>query len=333
MLKHELAQRIEAAKRRASGQWLSILERLGVAAKVLDQRNQPCPACGGKDRFQFTDKYGDGNYVCRGCGPGDGFALLQLCLGWKFIAALHAVEGIVGVAPEPSQPGGRVESATGMRKLAAAIWDEAKPVAEGDAVASYLSARGIVLRDYPAALRTHAALGYYVRGAGQARAKRVATYPAMVAAVHDADDRMVTLQRTYLEQGAKAPLTDNRKLLSAVSSGAAVRLFEASEELAVAEGIETALAVHLSTGAPVWAALSALNLAKLWIPEHVLKVSIYADHDASYTGQAAAYALARRIKTRAKGGRAPEVAVHVPHRVDSDWADTLLEVDRQAQAA
>ena len=65
----------------------------------------------------------------------------------------------------------------------------------------------------------------------------------------------------------------------------------------------------------------------------MLKVSIYADHDASYTGQAAAYALARRIKTRAKGGRAPEVAVHVPLRVDSDWADTLLEIDGQAQAA
>src|SRR5271169_6825737 len=122
MLKHELAQRIEAAKHRASGQWQSILERLGVDAKVLDQRNQPCPACGGKDRFQFTDKYGDGNYVCRGCGSGDGFALLQLCLGWKFIEALRAVEDLVGIAGERSQPGGCGTSPTGMRQLALAIW-------------------------------------------------------------------------------------------------------------------------------------------------------------------------------------------------------------------
>src|SRR5271155_2438158 len=100
MLTHELAQRIEAATRRAHGQWLSILERLGVDAGVLPPRNQPCPACGGKDRFQFTDKYGDGNYVCRGCGPGDGFALLQRCLGWNFVEALEAVERLLCIAPE-----------------------------------------------------------------------------------------------------------------------------------------------------------------------------------------------------------------------------------------
>src|ERR1700674_5626756 len=87
MIKLELQNRIEEAKRRASGNWMSILERLGVEHKVLGKRNQPCPGCGGKDRFQFTDKYGDGNYICRGCGSGDGFALLELCLGWKFTAA------------------------------------------------------------------------------------------------------------------------------------------------------------------------------------------------------------------------------------------------------
>jgi len=331
MFRGELAQRIEAAKRRASGNWPSILERLGVDAKVLGKRNQPCPACGGKDRFQFTDKYGDGNYVCRGCGPGDGFALLQLCLDWKFIETLQAVENLVGTVPDRLQPTGPGASATGMRQLAMAIWQESKPVEAGDAVATYLSHRGIVLHAYPPALRTHSALGYYVKEAGQTRAKRVGTYAAMVAAVHGADDQMVTLHRTYLERGAKAPLTDSRKLLSAGTSGAAVRLFEAGEELAIAEGIETALAVHLSTGMPVWAAIGAGNMAKLWIPGCVRRIAIYADHDASYTGHAAAYALARRIKTQGKGGRSPEVAVHVPPAVDSDWADVLRE--RLAQAA
>ena len=53
---------------------------------------------------QFTDKYGDGNYICRGCGPGDGFALLELCLGWKFIDALKAVESAVGTSIERATP-------------------------------------------------------------------------------------------------------------------------------------------------------------------------------------------------------------------------------------
>jgi len=218
-----------------------------------------------------------------------------------------------------------------MRELAAGIWQEAKPVAAGDEVATYLSRRGIALSEYPQALRTHPALGYYVKEAGQTRARRVRTYAAMVAAVQGSDAELVTLHRTYLEQGAKAPVADSRKLLNAGSSGAAVRLFEAGDELAIAEGIETALAVHVSTGKAVWAALGAANMAKLWIPPGVKKISIYADHDASYTGQAAAYALARRIKTQAKDGRSPEVAVHVPRLVDTDWADALLA--RPAQAA
>ena len=180
-----------------------------------------------------------------------------------------------------------------------------------------------MLSTYPHALRTHPALGFYVRNAGEARAKAVRSYPAMLASVQGADGSAVSLHRTYLEHGAKAPIADCRKLLNGGINGAAVRLFEPTDELAIAEGIETALAVHLSTGKPVWAALSATNMAKLWLPERVTKIGIYADHDASYTGQAAAYALARRLKTQASASCPREVTVCVPGAVDSDWADVL----------
>ena len=331
MIKLELQNRIEEAKRRASGNWISILERLGVERKVLGRRNQPCPGCGGKDRFQFTDKYGDGNYICRGCGPGDGFALLELCLSWKFIEALKAVESLVGRSIEGSKPATCGPSPERMRKLAKSIWQQAKPIEAGDAVETYLSRRGIALAEYPKVLRTHPALGFYVKEAGRTRSKLVRTYPAMVAAVQGPDGHAVTLHRTYLEQGAKAPIADSKKLLNAGISGAAVRLFEPTDELAVAEGIETALAVHVRTGRPVWAALSATNMEKMWIPANVTRIGIYADHDASYTGQAAAYALAKRLKAQAKRTGPREVAVYVPRDADTDWADVLRE--RLAQAA
>lgn len=331
MIKFELQNRIEEAKRRASGNWISILERLGVEHKVLGKRNQPCPGCGGKDRFQFTDKYGDGNYICRGCGPGDGFALLELCLNWKFIDALKAVESLVGRSIERSKPAPYGPSPTRMRKLAKGIWQEAQPIAAGDAVATYLSRRGIALAEYPKVLRTHLALGFYMKEAGRTRSKLVRTYPAMVAAVQGPDGHAVTLHRTYLEQGAKAPIVESKKLLNAGISGAAVRLFEPTDELAIAEGIETALAVHVRTGRPVWAALSATNMEKMWIPANVTKIGIYADHDASYTGQAAAYALAKRLKAQAKRMGPREVAVYIPRDADTDWADVLRE--RLAQAA
>ena len=50
----------------------------------------------------------------------------------------------------------------------------------------------IVLAEYPKALRTHPALGFYVKEAGKTRAKRVRTYPAMVAAVQGPDGQAVT---------------------------------------------------------------------------------------------------------------------------------------------
>jgi putative DNA primase/helicase len=329
MINVDLQERIAEAKRRAHGSWPRILERLGVDARVLAKCNQPCPKCGGRDRFQFTDKFGDGNYICRGCGAGDGFELLELCLNWKFIEALQAVEGLVACAREATTRNHRVASPLSMRELAVRIWQAAQPVAAGDEVATYLARRGIALAEYPKALRTHPALGYYVKEPGSTRAKLVATYPAMLAAVQGVDGRLVTLHRTYLEHGAKAPIAECKKLLSGGINSAAVRLFEPTAALCVAEGIETALAVHLRTGKPAWAALSATNLAKLRVPATVKCVAIYADHDAGYAGQAAAYALAKRLKAEERSAGSREVAVHVPRHTDTDWADVLLERTRR----
>ena len=69
-------KRLQDIKSRARGQWTSILLALGVDRQVLNGRNQPCPlldecgpprrATGGKlvnvDRFQYTDKFGEGKY-------------------------------------------------------------------------------------------------------------------------------------------------------------------------------------------------------------------------------------------------------------------------------
>ena len=95
-------------------------------------------------------------------------------------------------------------------------------------------------------------LGYFETEGN--RSRRLATYAAMLAKVQALDRRPVTLHRTYLAGGAKAPVDGVKKLFSAGVRGAAIRLFEPETELALAEGIETALAVHLRLGLPVWAA-------------------------------------------------------------------------------
>ncbi len=68
----------------AKGRWFEILSALGIPEKVLNKRHQPCPMCGGKDRFRWTNYHDDGMYICSQCGAGNGFQLLMKFHGWTF---------------------------------------------------------------------------------------------------------------------------------------------------------------------------------------------------------------------------------------------------------
>ena len=320
----EYAARIDAVKQRAHGRWGEILASAGVDEGILKHRNGPCPLCGGTDRFQYTDKFGEGNYHCRQCGAGGGFKLLQAVKGLDFNAALREVERCLGLLPQATaaQVSSAEPAGERMRKLVQRIWDEARPVTPGDEVDRYLGGRGLALPAYPAVLRFHGALGYYQKDAA-GKSRKLAEYPAMLACIQDAQGHAVTLHRTYLRGGAKLKAADAKKVLSAGINGAAVRLFEADEELAVCEGIETGLALHLATRKPVWAGINAGNLEKLWLPPTVRRVCIYADNDADgdFAGQCFAYALARRLKREQKSGAGRQVRVFVPRHAGTDWAD------------
>ena len=328
----EYAARIENVKRRAHGQWTGILASLGVDERILKKRNGPCPLCGGTDRFQFTDKFGEGNYHCRACGAGGGFKLLQAIKGIDFNAALTAVERCVGAVGAAPMAAANEPSAERMKKLAQRIWGEALQVSAGDEVDRYLCGRGLALPAYPKVLRFHPALGYFQKDSG-GKSRQIAQYPAMLACIQGADGHAVTLHRTYLMDGRKLQASDAKKVLSSGINGAAVRLFEAGDELAISEGIETALAVHLATGKPVWAGLNAGNLEKLWLPVSVRRICIYGDNDADgdFDGQALAYALARRLKKEERRSGRREVQVFLPRQPGMDWADVWQA--RIAQAA
>lgn len=326
MENRDLEARLSEVKARAEGNWNTILASIGVEAKVLNRKNQPCPGCGGTDRFQYTDRYRHGDYYCRGCGPGDGFRLAEMALGLSFMDVFRQVEAVVGkpvsAAIAAASP---APSAEKMRKLARRIWDEAHPIRAGDEVDRYLTGRGLRLERYPNVLRFHPCLGYFIKEG--TKSKKAGEYPAMLACVQGPDGLAVTLHRTYLQDGRKADLPDVKKLLSSGINGAAVRLFPVAEELAVAEGIEKSLAVHLATGKPVWPALNCGNMEKLWIPDSVKRLSIYGDNDADkgYDGQAAAFALARRLKKEARRRGVPiQVDVYIPRQAGEDWEDVWV---------
>jgi len=332
---HEFDARLQELKARAHGRWTEILRTLGVDERILNKRNQPCPMCGGTDRFQYTDKFGEGNYHCRGCGAGGGLKLLQGYHDWGFGTTFKRVEECVGRVSALPPPRTGEPSAERMKKLAKRLWEEAKPISAGDEVDRYLRNRGLRLFDYPKTLRCHSALGYYEKEES-GKSRKVGEYPAMLACIQKADGQAVSLHRTYLKDGRKASCRAAKKVLSAGINGAAVRLFEPAECLGVAEGVETALAIYLRTGKPVWAALSAGNMEKLWVPNTVRRISIYADNDADseYDGQASAFILARRLRKEHKKTGRHTVEVFVPKIAGADWADVWLSrVQSRKQAA
>ncbi|WP_435052153.1 primase-helicase zinc-binding domain-containing protein [Escherichia coli] len=53
----------------------------GAGDSGAENRHQPCPVCGGSDRFRFDDREGRGTWYCNQCGAGDGLKLVEKVFG------------------------------------------------------------------------------------------------------------------------------------------------------------------------------------------------------------------------------------------------------------
>jgi phage/plasmid primase-like uncharacterized protein len=90
----------------AAGQWPRLLIELGgIAPEQLENRHQPCPACGGTDRYRWDRDDGPGGWFCNQCGGkdrtgggGDGMGLLLRLTGWDFVTASRRIEAHLGLA-------------------------------------------------------------------------------------------------------------------------------------------------------------------------------------------------------------------------------------------
>ena len=117
--------------------------------------------------------------------------------------------------------------------------------------------------------------------------------------------------------GDKAPVGNAKKFMQGKPlQTASVRLGAVGPYIGIGEGIETALAASRRFGVPVWAAGNAVLLDAWMPPAGVEAVLIAGDNDASWTGQAAAFSLARRL---VRDGYAVEV--QIPGAIGKDWAD------------
>lgn len=295
----------------ARGKWKGILGRY-MTERLLAGKHGPCPMCHGKDRFRFDDKGGNGTWICNHCGAGDGFHLLMNLNGWDFPQAARHVEQVAGrIKPGPVKPSGDADAKAKMQR----IWAEASAVQDGDPVSLYLTRRCGGVPDTKA-LRCHPSLAHYDADGA------VTHWPAMLALVAGSHGRGVSVHRTYLTaEGDKAPVDVARKLMTPHEPmvNVSVRLAPVRDGwLGIAEGIETALCASQLYSIPTWSCISAGMLETFEPPEGLTMLTIFADNDNSYTGQASAYKLARRLTTAYPD---IEVRVLMPIEQGTDFAD------------
>ncbi|MEE8057417.1 MAG: PriCT-2 domain-containing protein [Pseudomonadales bacterium] len=155
----------------------------------------------------------------------------------------------------------------------------------------------------------------------------IGSFPTMVAAVTDLNGDVVAIHRTYLsEDGNKAPVPKVKKLLGSLNGGA-VKLSATGnyDVLCLTEGIETGLAVHVSTGFPVWACASAHGLKMVQLPNSIKRVHIMADLDASGTGERVGRELAQRLISEGRKVKLvlPSGSIS-PGTKSVDWLDVYL---------
>ena len=293
--------------RQACGHWPRILPALGV--KVIKNRHQACPVCGGSDRFRFDDKEGRGTWFCNQCGAGDGLKLVEKVFDVSSSEAAQKVNAVTGnlppVAPEAIAAAETETDADRKTaaELAAKLMEKTRP-ATGNA---YLTRKGFPGRESLMFTATHKTGGVTYR-AGD-----------VVVPLHDETGALVNLQLINPD-GLKRTLKGGQvKGTCHTIEGQK----QAGKRQWIAEGYATALTVHHLTGETVMVALSSVNLlslASLVRQKHpACQIVLAADRDLNGDGQSKAAAAAD----------ACEGVVALPP-VFGDWNDAFMQNGEEA---
>lgn len=344
----------------ARGQWGNLLPALGVDAHSLTGKHCACPGCGGKDRFRYDNKDGDGTFVCsQGNGQlmaGDGFMLLEHVHGWSRGESFQAVKQALGMSqnasytPPPIKATAQTQPANTYKpnyrkelSRVKEIWGQSQPL-KGTLVQTYLESRGIQTEFIPtdANIRFHRWLTRY-KSDGNGGFQVLHEGPAMVALITNIHDEILGVHETYLKTDgtgkAVIPGTDNVKFLRKCvpqMNGGAVRIHVPDPKtgmIGIGEGIESALSMNTLIGRqgnmmPVMAALNTSLLADWVPPESAKQIAILADNDT------AGLSAAEKLKTRLQQFR-PDAAVDiiVPPGQGYDWNDALLHKTHKNSAS
>lgn len=86
------------------GMWRDALQSIcGLHSDVFNKKHQPCPHCGGKDRFRWTDKLntdGDGGAICNACGNDSGIGWMMKLTGEPYSEVINILGRFLGKVPQ-----------------------------------------------------------------------------------------------------------------------------------------------------------------------------------------------------------------------------------------
>lgn len=329
------------AEELADGRWPEILIKAGVDKSYFKLTNGPCPFCGGKDRYRWTNKNG-GIYICGQCTASkyrSGFDFLIRHMGYgSFAEAADHVREYFGVngsatdhavvqrlAREPKQTA-VVDPHKALYRMNRQ-WSETFAVTAGDPVHQYLTNRVRGLKCVPEEVRYHPALEYWNPPEENGRPPvLLGKFSAMLVRGFDAQDRLVQLHKTYLDSyGNKAEVPCPKKTDQGVGSNSfALRMGQPSDTLGVSEGIETGLASALLRNIPVWPCHSSSILANFELPDVcvgvVKNLIIFADSDEVKCGRKAGEEAAKKLADRARKWGLRTLIMR-PAKVGADFSD------------
>jgi hypothetical protein len=261
---------------------------------------QPCPMCGGTDRFSANTKKQVFN--CRGCdAKGDVIALVQALDGVGYLDAIATLAGaapgrIEHSIPKQSSPTTKQldEKAERQRKISVArgIWQRRRPIT-GTLAEHYLRLRGLDIDgDH---LRY---MGFDPEAAWREvpndPASPLLRVPCLLSVYRDIHtDEIVAVQKTRL-----AP--DSSKLgrrFNGCPKRAAIKIDpdeNVTMGLAIGEGLETCLSARALGFRPVWATGSAGGIEAFPALDGVESLTVLLEHDESGANAKAVQACADR---------------------------------------
>ena len=211
---------------RAQGHYKSILLSAGANEMIFKTKNLECPWCAGVDRFSYTDKFGKGDSFCRHCGYHSGVDLLMKIKNFGYVDALRFMARFLNL-PIHEEKTYRVTKTQEQSSPVEEVWAASHALGEKDSAYVYLRSRGLK-KCFPAALRASNRLRY-AQPSEDGRSWDHSFYEGLVAEIVNSEGDRVSLHRTYLDKGRKAPVKAVKKVLGKELSGCAVRLAETDE--------------------------------------------------------------------------------------------------------